>query len=187
MDSYNNNVKSQGRQYIAFCLAFLLTTGTLLLASVVAYVAQSTKYPSSFVFCFLFFGSMISAILLIMSPILLERRFRRIGAIGSVLMRVCGKTIAYLNGLAFLSHSVLLPIGFYAQNYLDEGGVDMGRAKWLTLILISVLIVAFSGCIILMHYRRPEIKFRSWHEKGERILTCGDAGRTAAFSIFRLR
>jgi FtsH-binding integral membrane protein len=183
-DDNDGSERSQFRHFVAFYLAFSLTAVTLLLASFVVYAAQSTRYnPSSLIFVCLFCGSAIS-VLIIPSPIPSEHRSARFWGVEA---QVCGKAIAHFNGVAFLAHSVFLTIGFYPQWDMDEGGevTDLARSQWMTLILISVLMVAFSTGVILIRHQRPGTKISSWYERREKIL-CGDARSIAAHSITRV-
>lgn len=152
---------SRVRDSLAFCLAVLLNTGTVLLASVIAYVAPSIKYRHvSLVFACNFAGSFASGALMILSTLLLKYRSKsprtRLLAAAAVLTRVLGKTMAYFNGVAFIAHCLLISLGWYeysgATSFdLNEyGGImDLARIKWMLLILLSVLIVgAFTGVVI---------------------------------------
>ena len=98
------------------------------------------------------------------------------------------KIVAYFNGTAFLAHSVLLSIGFYERGDVDRGRevTDMARSQWITLILISVLMVVFSAGVISMRHRRPGMKISSWYERGDRIMGCGDVGSIAVPRLTRV-
>lgn len=153
---------SRVRDSIAFCLAVLLNAGTVLLASAIAYVAPPIKHKHvSLVFACNFGGSFVSGALMILSTLLLKYRSKssrgRLTAAATVLTRVLGKALAYLNSVVFIAHCLFISLGWYEYSSatgfdLNEYGdvMDLARIKWMLLILLSVVIVgACTGVVIL--------------------------------------
>lgn len=149
------------RNSLAFCLAVLLNAGTVLLASAIAYVAPPFKYDDvSLIFACNFGGSLVSGVLITLSAVLLKYRSKspraRLAATTTVLTRILGKAIAYLNGVAFIAHCILVSLGWYGYSAAtrfdpNEGRdvMDLARRKWMLLILLNVLIVsACTGFVV---------------------------------------